>query len=94
MPLILKLVAKTLHAYRVPLNPEPQGQKPACLDKVTLPSARKMIDDCISFDPDIRPTAKELLDYDFFREDLSNAVIIGSRPPRYRHIHVGGLVVI
>jgi hypothetical protein len=49
-----------------------------------------MIDDCISFDPDIRPTAKELLDYDFFREDLSSAVIIGSRPPRYIHAYTCG----
>lgn len=45
--------------------------KPAALEKVSNPEVRQFIELCIQFDPDLRPTAGQLLELPFLKEPQS-----------------------
>ena len=68
--------------YQISLNDQvTSGVPPECLEKIELPEARTIIEQCIRLKKEERPSAKQLLELPFFSDfklDLLNREILAS----------------
>jgi len=68
------------------------GVPPQGLSKVTLPAVKSLIEVCIRFDPEARPSARDLIKHPWFdsiRAESSSLLLAIEHSPSPRH-HLGG----